>query len=136
MKLLLLSFVLAEAQEVLSKILVEHGKALTSSEDGLLCYQCDAAKENGEITRGDEACFVPKEPNNLTVRNAGPNGTCISIYWETTTSDGNKRTSIERRFYDERADTNQGVTKIVTYSLNMVRRTFSDLYCIGYTLEP
>lgn len=74
------------------------------SEDGLLCYECSAAKDNGEITRGDEACFDPKMPNNLTVGNAGPNGTCISTYWETTTSEDNKMTAIERRLYKDRTD--------------------------------
>ena len=111
MRLLLLSLVLAQAQESLQKILVEHRKTLSSSKGGLLCYQCDAGKENGAITRGDEACFDPKMPNNLTVRNSGPNGTCISTYWETTTSDGNKLTAIERRFYQDRSDaTSQGFT--------------------------
>ena len=102
MKLLFLSLVLAEVSENLPK------KRVKIAEDGLLCYQCDAAKDNGSFTRGEEACFNPKTPNNLIVGDAGPNGTCISTYWETTTSEGNKMTAIERRFHGERYDTNQG----------------------------
>ena len=49
----------------------------TISADNLFCYSCDAAKENGVITRGSEICFAPEEPNNLTVVDAGNNGTCI-----------------------------------------------------------
>ena len=49
----------------------------TISADALFCYNCDAARENGVITRGSEACFKPGKPNNLTINNAGNNGTCI-----------------------------------------------------------
>ena len=119
MKFWLISIVITEALGSLQEKKAAGSTDLLVSEDGLLCYECDAAKDNGEITRGDEACFNPKLPNNLTVGNAGPNGTCISTYWETTTSEGNKMTAIERRLYEDRTDE---IQELITIYLLKIRR--------------
>merc|ERR1712021_109020 len=74
----------------------------TISADALFCYNCDAARENGVITRGSETCFKPENPNNLTINNAGNNGTCIGLFITTTYDSGDVSESIERRSFDDR----------------------------------
>ena len=78
----------------------------TVTAQSLDCFVCDARKENGMITRGFEECFHPNKmnPGNITVRSAGPNGTCTTIYQDTTLN-GLKILDVDRNFYpDEREE--------------------------------
>ena len=79
---------------------------VTVTAQDLLCFVCDARKENGVISRGFEECFYPdrSNPGNITVSNAGPNGTCVTTYQESE-EDDIVILDIDRHFYpDERED--------------------------------